>query len=77
MIFREPEGSSIMLPGLMSRWAMPWAWAATSPAVACHATPSPVARDRPTSERSISCRRVRPGTYSMVRYSSPRQEPNS
>ncbi len=36
--FTSPEASNMMLPGLMSRWTSPAAWAACNAAHTCRAT---------------------------------------
>jgi hypothetical protein len=68
-IFGRRSGRTMMLSGLRSRWMTPSLWASASPSAisAAMRRASESGRGFP----SMSCRRVRPSTYSMTMYVLP------
>src|SRR4029453_1912396 len=74
--FTSPRASSMMLPGLMSRWITPCAWAASSArhtSIAMSIARS--GRMRPPPARVSAS--VRPSTYSITMKCTPSSEPVS
>src|SRR5918994_3540209 len=74
--FTSPRGSSMMLPGLMSRWITPCAWAASSArhtSIAMSIARS--GRMRPPPARISAS--VRPSTYSITMKCTPSSDPVS
>ena len=65
-IFGVPSAMSRMLPGLMSRWRMPWLWAKARPSATWPMSRTASWRGSRPSRVSRS-RRLSPSTYSMAR----------